>query len=213
MLFRSVSQSRYYYEEVRERIFWNGGDDVFMAAKKFTKDGMFVMPPNAKDNTSEHNAISEAYHKAKADGSNPELVKAVEDLLGKPKTQTSEQPTKPVTKPIPEVTETTQQQGIKEAVPEGTTKTGRTEPEGTAAVLEGGKGINEPPKPPTGEFKTVEDIGGQDLSGIRKALVSQSRYRYFVWVSWRVNRYCCTSWVRECCLYTQQKEYCNRRGG
>ena len=29
--------------------------------------------------------ISEAYHKAKADGSNPELVKAVEDLLGKQK--------------------------------------------------------------------------------------------------------------------------------
>lgn len=28
--------------------------------------------------------ISEAYHKAKADGSNPELVKAVEDLLAKP---------------------------------------------------------------------------------------------------------------------------------
>ena len=33
-------------------------------------------------------AISEAYHKAKADGSNPELVKAVEDLLGKPKAET-----------------------------------------------------------------------------------------------------------------------------
>ena len=32
--------------------------------------------------------ISEAYHKAKADGSNPELVKAVEDLLGKPKAVT-----------------------------------------------------------------------------------------------------------------------------
>ena len=33
-------------------------------------------------------AISEAYHKAKSDGSNPELVKAVEDLLGKPKAET-----------------------------------------------------------------------------------------------------------------------------
>jgi hypothetical protein len=31
--------------------------------------------------------LSEAYHKAKADGSNPELVKAVEDLLGKEKPQ------------------------------------------------------------------------------------------------------------------------------
>ena len=30
--------------------------------------------------------ISEAYHKAKADGSNPELVQAVEDLLGQPTT-------------------------------------------------------------------------------------------------------------------------------
>ena len=33
-------------------------------------------------------AISEAYHKAKADGSNPELVKAVEELIGKPKETT-----------------------------------------------------------------------------------------------------------------------------
>ena len=32
--------------------------------------------------------ISEAYHNAKADGSNPELVKAVEKLLGKPKAVT-----------------------------------------------------------------------------------------------------------------------------
>ena len=34
--------------------------------------------------------ISEAYHKAKADGSNPELVKAVEELLGKPTEQPKE---------------------------------------------------------------------------------------------------------------------------
>jgi hypothetical protein len=39
------------------------------------------------DNFNLQKSISEAYHKAKADGSNPELVKAVEDLL-------SEQPTK-----------------------------------------------------------------------------------------------------------------------
>jgi len=123
----------------------------------------------------------------------------------------NESVTEPVTKPIPEVTETAKEQGVKEAVPEGTIETGRTEPEGTAAVLdadvkkaildaaidkksEKGKQMameeeaakygkqgakilseirgGEPPKPPTGEFKTVEDIGGQDLSGIRKALVS-----------------------------------------
>ena len=35
-------------------------------------------------------SISEAYHKAKADGSNPELVKAVEELLGKPTEQPKE---------------------------------------------------------------------------------------------------------------------------
>ena len=34
--------------------------------------------------------ISEAYHKAKADGTNPELVEAVEDLLGKPTEQPKE---------------------------------------------------------------------------------------------------------------------------
>ena len=34
--------------------------------------------------------ISEAYHKAKSDGANPELVKAVEDLLGKPTEQPKE---------------------------------------------------------------------------------------------------------------------------
>jgi len=40
----------------------------------------------------ENNAksIAEAYHKAKADGTNPELVKAVEDLLGKAPTQYTE---------------------------------------------------------------------------------------------------------------------------
>ena len=37
-----------------------------------------------KERSDLHEAISEAYHKAKADGSNPELVKAVEDLIGKP---------------------------------------------------------------------------------------------------------------------------------
>ena len=57
---------------------------------------------------------------------------------GKGETKISNEPiTEPVTKPIPEATPTTKEQGVKEAVPEGTTKTGRAEPEGTAAVLEG----------------------------------------------------------------------------
>ena len=37
---------------------------------------------------SEHSEVSESYHKAKEDGSNPVLVAAVEDLLGKPKAVT-----------------------------------------------------------------------------------------------------------------------------
>ena len=35
-------------------------------------------------------SISEAYHRSKADGSNPELVKAVEDLLNNPQEQKAE---------------------------------------------------------------------------------------------------------------------------
>lgn len=38
----------------------------------------------APDVKTKDELLSEAYHRAKADGSNPELVKAVEDLLGKP---------------------------------------------------------------------------------------------------------------------------------
>ena len=40
-----------------------------------------------------YKTISEAYHKAKADGSNPELVKAVEDLLGTQKENLKRQST------------------------------------------------------------------------------------------------------------------------
>lgn len=48
----------------------------------------FIAENQERINTSAksgNEAISEAYHKAKSDGSNPELVKAVEELLGKPK--------------------------------------------------------------------------------------------------------------------------------
>ena len=50
--------------------------------------------------------ISEAYHKAKADGSNPELVKAVEDLLGKPAETVSETKVETPTETIETVKET-----------------------------------------------------------------------------------------------------------
>jgi hypothetical protein len=59
-------------------------------------------------------AISEAYHKAKADGSNPELVKAVEELLGKP-TPPTEATTEEVATPTEAKSEARQ---IKEKVQE-----------------------------------------------------------------------------------------------
>jgi hypothetical protein len=52
----------------------------------FTEGNEILIIPQEKLNdliiASQEKAISEAYHKAKEDGSNPKLVKAVEDLLG-----------------------------------------------------------------------------------------------------------------------------------
>lgn len=51
--------------------------DKFIPAKLTITEDLKEQADNFNANTS----VSEAYHKAKADGSNPELVKAVEDLL------------------------------------------------------------------------------------------------------------------------------------
>ena len=61
------------------------GFDIFEA----TKDEIVVLNPKSVKSINEK-SISEAYHKAKQDGSNPELVKAVEELLGKPTEQPKE---------------------------------------------------------------------------------------------------------------------------
>lgn len=64
-------------------------DDVFKIYEKVPSDYVDM-------NDGAANIVAEAYHKAKSDGSNPELVKAVEDLLGaKPEAKTE---------PAPEVT-------------------------------------------------------------------------------------------------------------
>lgn len=55
--------------------------------------------PSEQYKINDAKSISEAYHKAKADGSNPELVKAVEKLLGKP-TAEAKTTTKPVAERI-----------------------------------------------------------------------------------------------------------------
>ena len=61
-----------------------------ISGKKLTKEQFVDIALQSGNNQTRKDAynISEAYHKAKADGSNPELVKAVEDLLGKPKAVT-----------------------------------------------------------------------------------------------------------------------------
>ena len=58
-----------------------------------SKDGELIKPSNKLTEDGIRfwsKSISEAYHKAKEDGSNPELVKAVEELLGKPTEQPKE---------------------------------------------------------------------------------------------------------------------------
>jgi Serine/Threonine/Tyrosine Kinase found in polyvalent proteins len=55
-----------------------------VAAIKFEKGKQAVIYDNSR------NLIAEEYHKAKADGSNPELVKAVEDIIGKNETTPTE---------------------------------------------------------------------------------------------------------------------------
>ena len=85
-------------------------------------------------------AISEAYHKAKADGSNPELVKAVEDLLGKPKE---------VQKGIKEtkVTETIPEKVQKEADKEPTKATEQAAEKETMVGVGGDVVVGAKPKP------------------------------------------------------------------
>lgn len=58
--------------------------------------------------------ISEAYHKAKADGSNPELVKAVEELIGKPKEAKSEQKAEKPTEQKPTIEQQVKTFGVAE---------------------------------------------------------------------------------------------------
>lgn len=103
-----------------------------------------------KDN--EHSDIAEAYHKAKVDGSNPELIKAVEDLLGKPqeqKNKLTEQKDAEV-KEAERANQQSQQQATKESKP----------------IIESEKNSNgagkEPPKPPV-ENKMDESSGESNL--------------------------------------------------
>jgi len=69
-----------------------------ISAVSYDKNGKIIIFDRTKK------SISEAYHKAKADGSNPELVKAVEDVLAKAPTQYTEAatPQAETSKPKPE---------------------------------------------------------------------------------------------------------------
>ena len=62
----------------------NGNDAVTWGYENTKPNEIAIVDENLVE-TNKSKYISEAYHKAKADGSNPELVAAVEDLLGKQK--------------------------------------------------------------------------------------------------------------------------------
>lgn len=73
---------------------------------------------NEKGGLGLNDIISEAYHKAKSDGSNPELVKAVEDLLAKPnetKAEVVTEKVKPTVEPSAEPTTESTAQIFEEA--------------------------------------------------------------------------------------------------
>ncbi len=60
----------------------NSNDAVMWGYEKGKPNEIAIVDDNLVE-TNKQKIISEAYHKAKADGSNPELVQAVEELLGK----------------------------------------------------------------------------------------------------------------------------------
>lgn len=74
----------------------NPNQNGFYRVSKMDDDWVSKQPKEAQENIKRLNelfkdrqkeqVIAEAYHKAKADGSNPKLVKAVEDLIGKNET-------------------------------------------------------------------------------------------------------------------------------
>lgn len=76
--------------------------------------------------------LSEAYHKAKADGSNPELVKAVEEILTQ---KPNEQSTTPkVSEPIQSNTTEPQGQGTEKATQQSAARVGQADATGTTTV-------------------------------------------------------------------------------
>ena len=95
----------FYKEELKDtyegKAFWNllEGENLYLDAKSKGFDSVIITDVGIDGNPhksycvfgadkfyeSTPEAISEAYHKAKADGSNPELVKAVEDLISEKK--------------------------------------------------------------------------------------------------------------------------------
>ena len=70
--------------DISELAKMNGNDAVTWGYENGKPNEIAIVDDNLVE-TNKAKYISEAYHKAKADGSNPELVAAVEDLLGKQK--------------------------------------------------------------------------------------------------------------------------------
>jgi len=100
-----------------EEKFQNQDDDYYEIAKS-------VMEELKRDTSSKD--VSQAYHKAKADGSNPKLVKAVEDLLTPKPTQDAIQEQAAGQVPVQSRAKTGEEveQGKPEAKPKGVTEEG-----------------------------------------------------------------------------------------
>jgi len=100
-----------------EEKFQNQDDDYYEIAKS-------VMEELKRDTSSKD--VSQAYHKAKADGSNPKLVKAVEDLLTPKPTQDAIQEQAAGQVPVLTKAKTGEEveQGKPEAKPKGVTEEG-----------------------------------------------------------------------------------------
>ncbi len=131
----------------------------FYKTTKYSKEEVSNLPKIQQERISKlqetykdkykENIIAEAYHKAKSDGSNPKLVKAVENLLGKeqPKAETPkvENEKEPIQKTDEGVT------GSNEPI---ATEKASVAKEGVGENLQGEGGGKEPPKvdPPKNEF-------------------------------------------------------------
>ena len=133
------------------------------ALEGLSNSQMLEIPYTSGVDRGDRQGVSEAYHKAKADGGNPELVKAVENLL----TQQTEQDAiqEQAASEVPVQSETTVSEEVEggkpEAEVEGVTEKGEEEVEFTSKG--GNKVVDESGNPLTVYHGTSKGIKASDL--------------------------------------------------